>query len=454
MRIAIVGLGVLAREFVRALEASSHLELTAVVDLDQRRVEEFAGPSVRGFTSHHDLVAAQVCDAVVVALPNHVHFSVVADLVEAGLHVCCEKPLTLDPAEAGSLSKLASERGLVLRTALHRRFNRHLVRLREEVEANGSPPARVEVRYLEDIREHTGGEDWYLDPERCGGGCIVDNGPNALDMARVVVGELALEEAVLGDVRSGVEYYAQLGLRGECGEEVRVELDWAYEHGELKDVRVHLEDGRELVANMLEGFVGFKSSLDHEYAGILDDFAAAVAGATSGPDQVALAQLVNDAVRLGRRTHVRLRMPSKLPVRTSLVRLLFHETVGRGMRLAPAGSACISRGEIHELVVTTDDTDRAGAVVDHVAYVGFIEFLDPAMLTRGDTFWVGDRLLGEFAGYDESHMPNHLNLVLRGECLVTAEDLDLRPADVVVVREGPQREFLETSDPGSWTVQR
>lgn len=459
MRLGIVGLGAIAREFVAAADELPDVHVTAVCDLDPVRLAELAGPGVTTFTSHTQLAASGVCDAVVVALPNDLHASVVSDLLAAGLDVCCEKPLTLDPADAERLVALAGTQGRVLRTASHRRFNRHLVELRDRVRATGRAVERVAVRYLEDISEHTGGERWYLDRERCGGGCIVDNGPNAIDMARVVVGSLTLHDATLGDVRQGVEYYAQLTLRSGDGARVDVELDWAYPDGEAKDVVVTMDDGSTLTADMLEGFDAFKSSLRHEYVGILADFAAAVARTRAGepeqvePDQEELVRLVRDAAVLGRRKHVRLRMPSKRDVRTNVVRLLFHETLHRGMRLAPAGSACVRAGDIHELVVTRDDVDDAEALIDHIAYVGFLEFTDPAMLTRGDTFWYGEELLGWFAGYDESHLPNHLNLILHGPRLVTAEDLDLRPGDTIVVKEGPQREFRVSSDPGAWANQ-
>jgi predicted dehydrogenase len=461
VKLGIIGLGVIAREFAAAADELPDVDLVAVCDIDEARCADLAGPGVQVFTSHEELVRSGTCDAVVVTLPNHLHARVVADLLRAGLSVCCEKPLTLEPQDADELVRLAIEHGVVLRTASHRRFNDHLRDLRDQVAAHGARIAEVRVRYLEDIREHTGGEDWYLDRDRCGGGCIVDNGPNALDMARVLVGGLDLVDATLGDVRRGIEHYAVLELAGPGGERVEVELDWAFPDGEVKDVVVTLDDGSTLSADMLEGFAGFKSSLRHEYVGILADFASAFStpqdaaeAISTGPDQVELVRLVRDAATHGRRKHVRLRMPSKVDVRTTVVRLLFHETVHRGMRLAAAGSACIRAGDVHELVVTRDDVDIAGALVDHVAYIGFVEFAAPAMLTRGDTFWYGDQCLGTFAGYDESHLPNHLNLVLHGDRLVTAEDLDLRPQDTIVVREGPQREFRETDDPGAWTTQQ
>ncbi|MBF4622770.1 Gfo/Idh/MocA family oxidoreductase [Clavibacter sp. VKM Ac-2872] len=453
MRIAIIGLGAIANEFIPAIDGDAATRLTAVCDLDVSRTARFDQEGVGRYASHEELIRAQVCDAAVVALPNDQHVRVVRDLLEAGLHVVCEKPLTVLPADAEALVDLATRRQLVLRTAFHRRFNRNLIALTQRVRGRAAPVTAVRVRYHEDIREHTGGETWYLDKERCGGGCVIDNGPNALDMARAVVGEMVLEDCEFGDVRGGLEHYAQLRLSAGSGASVEVELDWAWEGGELKDIEVEFEDGATDRANMLDGFTEFKGSLAHEYEGIIADFVRCVQDGDDGLSQTSIVETVARAAHVARRRHTRLRMASKLDVETRVIRTLFHETDRRGMVLGQQGSACFSSGEIHELVVTTDCTDIAGGTVDHVGYLGFIEFRAGAMITRGDTFWYDGACLGEFAGVDESHMPNHLNIILRSERVITAEDVDLRPGDAIVIREGRQREFLESDDPGAWSNQ-
>jgi predicted dehydrogenase len=52
-------------------------------------------------------VLARKPDAVVVASPHHLHYPHVAAALEAGGHVLCEKPMTVDPAEARDLVRRA-----------------------------------------------------------------------------------------------------------------------------------------------------------------------------------------------------------------------------------------------------------------------------------------------------------------------------------------------------------
>jgi hypothetical protein len=51
---------------------------------------------------------------------------------------------------------------------------------------------------------------------------------------------------------------------------------------------------------------------------------------------------------------------------------------------------------------------------DRVAYLGFVEFSQGGVLLTGDEVRIGSTLVGTIAGYDETHMPNHLNIVLTG----------------------------------------
>lgn len=85
----------------------------------------------------------------------------------------------------------------------------------------------------------------------------------------------------------------------------------------------------------------------------------------------------------------------------------------RGLQLIPQGSRCIRRHDVHELIITEEKTEPGGRA-DRVAYLGFVEFARGGVMLTGDEVRVGETLVGTIAGYDETHMPNHLNIVLTG----------------------------------------
>ncbi|MFJ7629778.1 Gfo/Idh/MocA family protein [Streptomyces sp. NPDC097595] len=431
MRYGIIGLGAIAPFFLEAVERCPDSTLAGVCDLDSAKTEPLAKQGTPAFTDYRDLLAAGVCDAVIITLPNHAHAEAAIAALEAGVAVCCEKPLAVGSAEANRMAAAAERTGMTLFTAFHRRYNRHLTDLREALPEDRSQISQVTIRYHENILEHIGGDRWYLDAERCGGGCLIDNGPNALDMAHVLVGSLTLTGTRLSDIRSGIEYVAELDLVSADGVPVRVELDWALTTGETKDVVVQLVDGTVLRADMLEGFTAFKSSLRHEYDGILADFRSQVAAqrASCGTG-IEIVGLVEEAYALGRKEAGHRR--SKLPTLTRLVRLLFHTSESRGMTLSEWGTRCISKGEIHELVTTTDRPRTPGDRIDAVGFLGFVEFQEGTVIALGDEVKLADdRLIGTVAGFDECHFPNHYNIIIESDRLWTADSAGVEPLDEV-----------------------
>jgi predicted dehydrogenase len=225
--------------------------------------------------SHQALLEREDLDAIVVNVPNDKHAEVCRDAIAAGRAVCVEKPLATRLDEGQELARLAKERGTVLFTAFHRRYNTNVLSLLRRV-SEMAPIESMTVRYLERIEDHTGTDRWYLEPERCGGGCVADNGPNAFDLVRLFLGDVHVTRARVDREPGGADRQARITLRAASGVPATVQLDWSYPAGECKDVEVHLTDGTVLRADMLAGYPGFKSSLEHEYVGVLEDFGRAV----------------------------------------------------------------------------------------------------------------------------------------------------------------------------------
>ncbi|OIK26068.1 oxidoreductase [Streptomyces malaysiense] len=269
MRLGVIGLGAISPYYLAAVERLPEWELTAVCDARAEPLERFPGPVAR-FSGHRTLLARARPDALVVAVPNDVHLPVCRDALSAGVPVCVEKPLALTAAEGRVLVDLAHRGGVPLMTAFHRRYNTAVRDLAHQVA--GREVRSVRVRYLERIEEHLGGEEWYLDPDRCGGGCLADNGPNAFDVVRLLLGDLTVTGRAIERDGHGVDRRAVIRLRGRTGAVASVELDWSYP-GELKDVEVKLADGEVLGADMLAGHTTFKGSLWHEYEAVLREFA-------------------------------------------------------------------------------------------------------------------------------------------------------------------------------------
>ncbi len=86
----------------------------------------FDEPDSRQFPALYREVLASMAprQAVVVAVPDHLHYETVKAALEANQHVLCVKPLVLAYSQAAELERLARERGLFVGIEYHKRFDR------------------------------------------------------------------------------------------------------------------------------------------------------------------------------------------------------------------------------------------------------------------------------------------------------------------------------------------
>lgn len=116
---------------------------------------------------------------------------------------------------------------------------------------------------------------------------------------------------------------------------------------------------------------------------------------------------------------------AKRDVEGEVVYVLHQEATERRMRLEQIYSRAVLRGEIHE-IITTAEAGAPGRTVDDVSYVAFFEVRQGGVLRVGDVVRIGDDVIGDLAGFDLTHHPNHLNLVVRADAARSGKDLDIR----------------------------
>lgn len=128
---------------------------------------------------------------------------------------------------------------------------------------------------------------------------------------------------------------------------------------------------------------------------------------------------------------------AKRHVHGDLVKVLLHRRTERGMSLEPHAARCVRRGEVHELVTTDQRDTCAGARIDRVGFLGFVELSCGGVLDRGDTVRIGDIHIGTVLGFDACHFPNHYNVLIACDRLLTGGELKLRPEMPVSFTQQP-----------------
>ena len=122
LRVGVVGVGHFGSYHAEKMAALDGARLVAVADPDAERAAEVAGRLDTEAVADHRALIGRV-DAVSVAVPAAAHYAVVKDLLDAGIHVLVEKPLTKAVDTARALAALAEAKGLVLQVGLIERFS-------------------------------------------------------------------------------------------------------------------------------------------------------------------------------------------------------------------------------------------------------------------------------------------------------------------------------------------
>src|ERR1043165_1283120 len=122
----------------------------------------------------------------------------------------------------------------------------------------------------------------------------------------------------------------------------------------------------------------------------------------------------------------------RLPLEARFVGVLNSRNDARGLTLIKAHTRCVRRYDIHEFILTDEQTAAPGGTVNGVHYIGFAELQAGGVLAEFDVVKIGGEIIGTIAGFDESHFPNHYNVVVKGPRRITGVELGQKPGDLIV----------------------
>ncbi|MFN8598259.1 MAG: Gfo/Idh/MocA family oxidoreductase [Anaerolineae bacterium] len=116
----VLGPGRIAQQFADGLAVINDAALYAVASHQPERAQAFADQhgGAKIYSSYEALVSDPHVDAVYIATPHRFHFDNMKLCLEAGKPVLCEKPLTVNAAQARQLIDLARAKKVFLMEAL------------------------------------------------------------------------------------------------------------------------------------------------------------------------------------------------------------------------------------------------------------------------------------------------------------------------------------------------
>ncbi len=226
IRIALIGCGQIGRWHLDAYKKNSAVEIAVFVDTDIDRAKKFAREvNAKAYASYQEMLKNEkLAGASLCTLPS-THRDIAIGLLNAGVHVLCEKPLAISVKQAEEMLAKAREKNLLLLTAFKLRFSEEVAKAKEILE-KGSLGRILNFRLLFGGYMDMSGS-WHVKKELSGGGVIMDNGPHAADLIQYLFGKIRNISGQVWDIQSvGVEDMAKLELTLESGVAGTLDLSW------------------------------------------------------------------------------------------------------------------------------------------------------------------------------------------------------------------------------------
>ena len=100
------------------------------------------------------------------------------------------------------------------------------------------------------------------------------------------------------------------------------------------------------------------------------------------------------------------------PVKGGVVTVLNSAHELRGLKLISTYSRALPKNSIHELIATDEAGKKPGDRANRIAYLAFFEVGRGGCIIVGETLFVDGKTIGQIIGFDETHEPNHLNIII------------------------------------------
>ena len=228
LRFAIVGAGAIARAYEAAFREINNAAIVAVCDVDAPSAREYA--SLVECEAHFSLAALLAradFDAAIVCTPPASHEAITCELLQAGKHVLCEKPLAITVEAARHMIAVAEQHGTILTMASKFRYAADVRQAREILFAGEIGElvfAENAFTSFVDMRHR-----WNSDAAVSGGGVLIDNGTHAVDVLRYFLGNLRDVQVVEGRRMQGlaVEDTVRLFVHNDEGVMGAADLSWS-----------------------------------------------------------------------------------------------------------------------------------------------------------------------------------------------------------------------------------
>ncbi|MFD0694453.1 inositol 2-dehydrogenase [Paenibacillus sp. GCM10027628] len=197
VRVGIIGAGRIGRIHADNLLRMPNVQIVGVSDL-------FAGPELEAWAAARgigmltkdslELIHHSEIDALFICSSTDTHVPIIKEAAQAGKHIFCEKPVSMDLAQTEEAIERVRKTGVKLQIGFNRRFDHNFKRVREHVLAGTiGEPHIVKITSRDPNPPH---QDYIKNS----GGLFMDMAIHDFDMARFLSGSEVTEVYAQGSV--------------------------------------------------------------------------------------------------------------------------------------------------------------------------------------------------------------------------------------------------------------
>ena len=193
VKVGFIGLGQMGRmHLVNCLHIDG-VEIVAAADPSKNALNKAKVYGVSNlYTDYNELVNKEHknIDAVIISVPNFLHFETIRLSLENGLNVFAEKPLAVNVQQCKDIVNLVQASGKKFMLGHNLRFVPAVEKIKSDLKKGII--GNLEVATIEEIlngpfshpRVPAPVADWWFDPQRSGGGALIDIGYHMIDLFR------------------------------------------------------------------------------------------------------------------------------------------------------------------------------------------------------------------------------------------------------------------------------
>lgn len=196
LRIGIIGCGNIFTMHATSVMHLNEAEIVGVCDIKKDRADTAAEKfNTKAYYDYKELIDKDKIDVVHICVPHYLHPVITKYSLEKGVHVLCEKPMSIKYNDAIANVKLAEEKKLKYGVIFQCRFNDSAKLIKENIESGKLGKvisARVVLTWCKPDSYYAL-SDWKGTWGKEGGGVIIDQAIHSLDLANWFINDEPIE---------------------------------------------------------------------------------------------------------------------------------------------------------------------------------------------------------------------------------------------------------------------